>query len=443
MERTDYYGRLVLTPRDQAQPPGVRELPTIEVRPTTIRCHRCGQVTAHKDAALPNGEFYCPRCINLGRVSTLCKFYHVPEANQFNVVSPVLTWSGQLSPLQVAAARQVKAGMLGHRRQLLWAVTGAGKTEMIFSGLAACLARGERIAVASPRVDVCLELYPRLQSAFKNTSIALLHGRTDQPYHYAQLTICTTHQLLRFYHAFDNLIIDEVDAFPFAANPLLFYASQQAIKHQGGQLFLTATPGRQLLAAARRHQLAVVYLPLRYHGHLLPTIHLHVAMRWRKKLKQGLLPTGLVQAMKTSLVAGHRFLLFVPHVNDLPRVAVACAQRLAGYHYATVHASDPERLTKVQMMRDHHYHFLITTSILERGVTFPEIDVFVLGADDEVFSTAALVQIAGRAGRSASRPDGRVAFWVASHSRRVNQAVRQIRYMNNKGRRCQNGLSSL
>lgn len=443
MELTEYYGRLVLVQRDQPKPAEINELPTMEVGALTVRCCRCGQVTSHQDAALPNGEFYCPRCINLGRVSTLCKFYHVPEANQFKVVSPVLTWAGELSPLQAAAARQIEVGMKKHRRQLLWAVTGAGKTEMIFRGLAACLAQGERIAVASPRVDVCLELYPRLQAAFANTSLALLHGRADQRYHYAQLTICTTHQLLRFYHAFDNLIIDEVDAFPYAANPLLFYASRQAVKKHGGQFFLTATPGKQLLTEVRQHQLAVTYLPLRYHGHLLPDIHLHIAMNWRKRLKQECLPAGLVRAMKASLRAGHRFLLFVPHVKELAGVAAACKKSFANYRYETVHASDPQRLIKVQMMRDHQYSFLITTSILERGVTFPEIDVFVLGADDDVFSTAALVQIAGRAGRSARRPTGQVDFWVACRCRRVSRAVSQIKYMNNKGRRCQNELPAL
>lgn len=51
----------------------------------------------------------------------------------------------------------------------------------------------------------------------------------------------------------------------------------------------------------------------------------------------------------------------------------------------TVHAADEQRLEKVQLMRDHKVLFLVTTSILERGVTFPEIDVLVLGADDAVF----------------------------------------------------------
>ena len=46
---------------------------------------------------------------------------------------------------------------------------------------------------------------------------------------------------------------------------------------------------------------------------------------------------------------------------------------------------------KVQRMRDDEYDFLVTTTILERGVTFSEIDVGVIGADDDVFSSSALV----------------------------------------------------
>ena len=438
MKLADYYGRRVLVDRPEWQhaspAPPIEVLPTMVRHGRMIRCLRCGQETACQIAALPNNEFYCPRCINLGRVSTLNKFYHVPEPNQFTVVQPVLTWTGQLSPLQEEAAAGVDAGMTAHRHQLLWAVTGAGKTEMMFRGIAHALERGERLAVASPRVDVCLELYPRLQAAFQNTSMALLHGRQELPYRYAQLTVCTTHQLLRFYRAFDNLIIDEVDAFPFAANDALLFASRQAVKEQGGCLYLTATPGPALLRQVKRGRLAVSYLPLRYHGHLLPRIRLRLAPGWRRGVQRGRLPASLLNQLRRSLDAGYRFLLFVPHVSDLAVVRPLLQTALPRHTFATVHAADPDRLTKVQGMRDGKYDFLVTTTILERGVTFPAIDVFVLGADDPVFSSSALVQIAGRAGRSLRRPTGTVCFWIAGQCRRVRAAVRQVDFMNRKGR---------
>ena len=441
MDLENYYGRRVLASRHEVKQSGIQELPTIRIDAGNIRCYRCNHVTAKSLGALPQGEFYCPHCINLGRVSTLNKFYHVPEPNQFTVTEPVLTWKGKLSPLQQQASEKISRGMADHVQQLLWAVTGAGKTEMMFAGIAAAIERGERIGIASPRVDVCLELFPRLKAAFANCDIALLHGRQELPYHYAQLTICTTHQLLRFYHAFDNLIIDEVDAFPYAANASLLYATKQAIKENGGCLYLTATPGDALLREIKSKRLVVNYLPLRYHGHLLPQIKVRLAFGWRRRLERQQLPPQVIQQLQETLREGHHFLLFVPHIADLALVEAALRHSFTTFRFATVHASDLERLEKVQKMRDGDYDFSVTTSILERGVTFPEIDVYVLGADDPVFSSSALVQIAGRAGRSQSRPTGRVIFWINCNCRQVNQAVSQVKYLNRKGQRLIDGVS--
>ena len=441
MDLENYYGRRVLASRHEVKQSGIQELPTIRIDAGNIRCYRCNHVTAKSLGALPQGEFYCPHCINLGRVSTLNKFYHVPEPNQFTVTEPVLTWKGKLSPLQQQASEKISRGMADHVQQLLWAVTGAGKTEMMFAGIAAAIERGERIGIASPRVDVCLELFPRLKAAFANCDIALLHGRQELPYHYAQLTICITHKLLRFYHAFDNLIIDEVDAFPYAANASLLYATKQAIKENGGCLYLTATPGDALLREIKSKRLVVNYLPLRYHGHLLPQIKVRLAFGWRRRLERQQLPPQVIQQLQETLKEGHHFLLFVPHIADLALVEAALRHSFTTFRFATVHASDLERLEKVQKMRDGDYDFLVTTSILERGVTFPEIDVYVLGADDPVFSSSALVQIAGRAGRSQSRPTGRVIFWINCNCRQVNQAVSQVKYLNRKGQRLIDGVS--
>lgn len=52
----------------------------------------------------------------------------------------------------------------------------------------------------------------------------------------------------------------------------------------------------------------------------------------------------------------------------------------------------------------------MTTTILERGVTFPCVDVFVLLANHKLYSKSALVQIAGRVGRSVERPTGELLF---------------------------------
>ncbi len=69
--------------------------------------------------------------------------------------------------------------------------------------------------------------------------IALLHGESE-PYFRTPLVVATTHQLLKFYHAFDLLIVDEVDAFPYVDNQMLYHAVKNSVKENGMRIFLTA-----------------------------------------------------------------------------------------------------------------------------------------------------------------------------------------------------------
>ena len=98
----------------------------------------------------------------------------------------------------------------------------------------------------------------------------------------------------------------------------------------------------------------------------------------------------------------------------------------------TVHANDDQRQEKVQQFRTRQLDILLTTTILERGVTFSNIDVYVLKADDWTFTTASLVQIAGRAGRDANYPNGAVYFFYEHYNCRIRDCQRQIKYMNAK-----------
>ena len=60
------------------------------------------------------------------------------------------------------------------------------------------------------------------------------------------LVIATTHQLLKFYQAFDLLIVDEVDAFPYVDNPMLYHAVERSVKEDATTIFLTATSTDEL-----------------------------------------------------------------------------------------------------------------------------------------------------------------------------------------------------
>lgn len=434
MQKSDLFGRqqfvLTIPPEFAACQPQCRPAMTIDKPSKTVQCQRCYTVSQQRKVRLIAETYYCPACLQLGRIDSRGQLISLPEPNQFQVTTPILTWSGQLTAQQKKVSQAILTGFQQGQPRLVWAVTGAGKTEMLFEGLAWALAQGWRVAVAAPRIDVCLELMPRLQAAFQHTDIMLLYGGQTETYRYTQFVLCTTHQLLRFYQAFDVLVIDEVDAFPYAGNQVLQTATQQAVKSAGCLLYLTATPSKALKRQVQQGQLQLSYLPRRYHGHLLAQPRIQFAARWQRQLARNQLPWRLKRLLQQKIHCQQAFLLFVPRIELLAPLAAGLRRLAPTLKFATVHAADPQRETKILAMRQRQQQALITTTILERGVTFANIDVIVLGADDPVFTTAALVQMAGRTGRKAAYPEGQVDFIVQGYNLAVKAACRQIRQMN-------------
>src|SRR5690606_2537433 len=93
-------------------------------------------------------------------------------------------------------------------------------------------------------------------------------------------------------------------------------------------------------------------------------------------------------------------------------------------------SQDERRSDKVLDFRSGEVRILVTTTILERGVTVPKSDVYILDADSELFDEASLVQMAGRAGRSKDDPAGIVVFASPEWTNSQRGAVKQIKAMN-------------
>lgn len=388
-------------------------------------CQRCGQKNNEK---LPNNHFYCQACLSLGRVSSHDVLLSYPEPNDFTG-EVILSWQGRLTTQQQVVSDELIETLARQREHLIWAVTGAGKTEMLFPVIYQALKQKLRVAIVSPRIDVIVELAPRLQQAFSQTDMVVLHGAQTEAYRYTQLVLATTHQMLRFKSAFDLLIVDEVDSFPYAGDKMLEHAVQNARKSHSALIYLSATPTKALQKRVKDHELLASYLPLRFHQHLLPMLTTKIVSNWRKKL-----PTTFLKQIRQLTQYDRRFLIFVPKVSDLKSVFEMIEKHFPDINGAYVHAADPQRQEKVQKMRDEKYQYLVTTTILERGVTFPGIDVLILGADEAIFSENALVQIAGRVGRSKDRPTGLVLVYVQHTTFKLKAAQRQIKQMNRRGK---------
>ncbi|MFV0559319.1 MAG: helicase-related protein, partial [Enterococcus sp.] len=100
----------------------------------------------------------------------------------------------------------------------------------------------------------------------------------------------------------------------------------------------------------------------------------------------------------------------------------------------SVSSLDLERSTKVKEMRLKKYDVLLTTTILERGVTFENISIIVLGAEHRVFSKSSLVQIAGRADRKGGYTESEVYFIYHEMTPAIKDACTQITKMNQEGK---------
>lgn len=400
-----------------------------------ITCNRCGanQLKDRAGAPCPCGTdcFYCIRCLQMGKVKKCSVLYHRPEENSFEALEePIMTWTGTLSPQQQQASVEIVNAIRIGEERLIWAVAGAGKTEMLFQGIEEALKDKKRVCLASPRVDVCLELAPRLQQAFSQVEIAVLYGKMEKPYAYTQLVIATTHQLMRFREAFDVLIIDEIDAFPFHIDQTLQFAAQKARKNNGALIYLSATPSKEMRKAIQLKQLPASILPARYHGFSLPVPKFIWAGDWRKEITETKKEGPFLQHLKGLVDKKRRFLIFIPHIALMQQLAEYLHELFPAQSFTSVYAEDPERKEKVIGMRQEQFDFLLTTTILERGVTFKDIDVLVLGAEDKTFTEAALVQIAGRAGRHRDYPKGEVLFFHYGLSKEMKRARKQIRQMN-------------
>jgi late competence protein required for DNA uptake (superfamily II DNA/RNA helicase) len=325
--------------------------------------------------------------------------------------------------------------VLQPNRFLLWAVTGAGKTEMIFPLIAYVLEQGGKALVATPRRDVVLELSPRLKTAFPEADIATLYGGSPERFKQGNLVIATTHQLMRFAYCFDLVVIDELDAFPYHNDPMLAYAATQCCKPHGKYILLSATPPIMLQKEVGKGILPHAKVPARFHGHPLP-VPRHIGIKGVEvALRTKQLPSALITSLRKSVQRGAQIFIFVAHIRHISPLIAVLKRYFPALAIEGTSSEDADRAEKVLQFRACTIRMLVTTTILERGVTVKKSDVYIFDADSDLFDEASLVQMAGRAGRSSDDPAGLVVFSSLDWTTSQRKAIAQIKQMNTLARK--------
>ncbi len=363
-------------------------------------CSRCNQTC-----------IYCRHCIRMGRVSSCTELLLWSKEHARGANNHVMDWQGTLTPLQQKASDELLASVQANQSHLLHAVCGAGKTELLFSAIFASLQEGKRVCVAAPRTDVILELFPRFQKVFPKTTIHALYGGAPEREGFAELVLATTHQLYRFEEAFDVIFVDEADAFPYYADETLQAAVQKAAKPAAAIHYVTATPTKSL------HTVHHSFLSKRYHGFPLPTPRFDSLWGYSKQLKKGVIPFKLQQWIDEKLKKQIPFLVFLPTIEML--------ENFPG-NLPRVHAEHTHRKELVLKLRAKEIPGLLTTTILERGITIENVHVAVVGAEQAIFTASALIQISGRVGRSSKFPDGDIVFFHHGITLAMDEAKHSI-----------------
>ena len=429
-----------------------------------IQCQRCGatekSMEQTKCASCGQNCYYCLQCLTYGRVrqcsilivtnKNLRKHKHGDvyeykyESSNLDAIYDFKRWS--LTPEQTvaskAAIKYLSSPAQMPKTFLIWAVTGAGKTETIFPLIHFCRQQHQSVAIVTPRKDVVLELQPRIRKAFPNEQIVTLYGDSDEKWHHdfsnqttPPLLISTTHQLIRFYQAFDFIIIDEVDAFPYHNNPMLQFAVRKSQKEKAKSVWLSATPTEDMIRDWKRGELEVSIISRRYHGYPLPEPVFVRLDPLITLLKRQNVTAPLLRKIKTSILRSAQLFIFVSRISDVEPLVNLLRENICPGIVQTkeidgVSSQESHRTLKITSFRQGAIRILVTTTILERGITIPFSDVIVMDADNERFQTHQLIQIAGRAGRSQEDPHGHVWFCAKTWNKQQKNACAQIKKLN-------------
>jgi len=350
--------------------------------------------------------WYCRKCIDFNRF-LLSDKSEIDNDIKYIETQYVLPFN--LSEKQVKVAKKIKDNYQKHNI-LVYATCGAGKTELLLDFLSDALSKGYKVGWAIPRRAVVLQLQQRLQDYFKDLIvIAVCQGYTTTIQ--GDLIICTTHQLFRYYKYFDYLVIDEPDSFPFKDNTVLKNIAISSVK--GKIIFLTATPDD----FAYKHTSYQVELFERPHKHPLD---IPKVIRVISSLDHLVLSYYILKNKK-------KLLVFVPSIKMansfglLYRILCDCS-------VLTSKSDNKEKIVEDFIKKDNAV--LISTTILERGLTIPNVNVIVFQADSDIYDLAALVQMAGRVGRVKEYPSGKILFITNNSSIKVKKCIKSIENMN-------------
>lgn len=375
----------------------------------SFTCPICGNTDIHSIGYL-NGKPYCRRCISF-------KGEEVEHKPSYPKKAPIHL-EYELSPEQKELSDKLVENYKKGIDSLVFAVCGSGKTEIVLQSISYALQNKQTVGFAVPRRDVIRELYLRFKYIFKDNKVDVVYGGHTNILE-ADLICVTTHQLFRYKNYFDLLIVDEIDAFPYNGNDVLHSFLKTAVK--GHLIMLSATPPKKVVEEYSKPGKMVLKLNKRFHGHPLPvpTIMIH----------RGLMKYfHLTRVLRRFLSENKPVFVFTPTIDECEQLYEILRFLFTDISY--VHSKKSDRNETIDDFRKGKYKILVTTAVLERGVTVKNLQVIIFNSSHPLYTSQALVQISGRVGRKKDYPTGEVIFIASKKTKEMEECVNEIKSAN-------------
>ena len=371
----------------------------------SFTCPVCGNKDIHSIGML-NGKPYCRRCIAF-------KGEEASFSHSLPKTASIFLSYGLSSEQKELSDRLVNNYDNGIN-SLVYAVCGSGKTEICLSLIEHCVSKGLKVGFAVPRRSVCYELFCRFRNIFRQNKVISVYGGHHRTLE-GDIVCLTTHQLFRYPNYFDLLIMDEIDAFPFKGNDVLQNMFDRSIK--GNYVLLTATPTDELLKEFRKPGKDLLKLFVRFHHHPLPVPKVILGNDFNIHYK-------LIKQLKIFLEKNKQVFVFVPTIDESIKLWRILSLFFHKGTYVNSKRDNNEEI--IEDFREKKYQYLVTTAVLERGITVKDLQVIVFHADSYIYDDHALVQIAGRAGRKKDVPEGEVIFIGKTKTKYMERAISDI-----------------
>ncbi len=357
-----------------------------------------------------NGHYYCRKCIEFQRVfsdleiETKACIYPQKDVHYY--------LDFELSSQQKEISQQLVKNYQNHCNSLILAVCGSGKTEIVFELIAYALSKGERVCFCVPRKELVKELAKRIKKAFPHLLIGVLYGGYNKNSE-AQMIVCTMHQLYRFENGigFQLMIADEVDAFPFYHNEVL----NQIFNHCCLQNYVKMSATVQ---KSDRHGEELLVMNRRYHGYDLPVPRLILCF---SNIQKYVLLILLHMMKKKTIIYVPTLLQVDQMVSFLEHHHIQCLG---------VSSCHPSNQKSIEKLKKGVIKCLVSTTILERGVTIEDVQVIVYGCQHMIFDERTLIQIAGRVGRKPNHPNGYVYILSSVQTKEIRKCIKTIKRLN-------------